>query len=188
MLARRRCGVGIGGRHDGGGGKYGVRSGVRRKRRRRRPATLETCIQASVDTGQPNAPALPFRERLLLAAVELFLGVGALYGGIELLTDAVGFGLKEAWLDGTPFPDYMIPALFLLVVIGGGMLAAAAIALAGSKRAAAAALGMGVVVLAFLVIETVSIGYHGATQLPLLVTTAVAAAALVIFGARAIRR
>ena len=92
--------------------------------------------------------------------------------------------MKRTWLDGSPFPDYTIPGVFLLVVIGGGMLAAAALALTGSGWAARVALGMGVVVLAFLVIETTVIGYHGATQLPLLVTTALPAMALIVLGAR----
>ncbi len=74
--------------------------------------------------------------------------------------------------------------MFLLVVIGGGMLTAAALALSGSGWAAPVAVGMGVVVLAFLVIETTVIGYHGATQLPLLVTTALPAMALIVLGAR----
>ena len=74
--------------------------------------------------------------------------------------------------------------MFLLVVIGGGMVAAAVLTLGGSSLAAPVAIGMGVVVLAFLVVETAVIGYHGATQLPLLVTTALPALALIALGAR----
>ena len=139
---------------------------------------------ASVPGGRLERPAPTRRSRVVVAALEIFLGVGALYGGIELLTDADGFGLKKVWLDGTPFPDYTIPGLFLLVVIGGGMLAAAAITIAGAGWASLGAAGMGVMVLAFLAIETTVIGYQGATQLPLLVTTALPALALIVLGAR----
>src|SRR5690349_16570328 len=95
---------------------------------------------ARVLARSPAAPALSSRRRIVVAMLELFLGIGALYGGISLLVDAEGFGMKESWLDGSPFADYLIPGLFLLVVIGGGMLVAAALALAGSSRAAPAAL------------------------------------------------
>jgi hypothetical protein len=142
----------------------------------------------NISAGTSRRSTLSRRSRWALAALELFIGVGAVYGGVELLTDADGFGLKEAWLDGSPFPDYTIPGVFLLVVIGGGMIAAAVLTLGGSRLAAPAAIGMGVIVLAFLVVETMVIGYHGATQLPLLVTTALPALALIVLGARLRRR
>jgi hypothetical protein len=68
-----------------------------------------------------------WRTRRLLVAVESIVGLGALYGGFELLHDAEGFGVKRAWLAGSVFSDYTIPGLVLAVVLGGGMLAAAAI-------------------------------------------------------------
>ena len=135
---------------------------------------------------QPCAPRR--RTRALLAVVEVFVGVGALYGGLNLMVDAEGFGLEASWLSGTPFPSYTIPGVFLFVVIGGGMLAAAATALIGSRWAALAAFCMGVALLAFLAVETAAIGYHGAEQIYLLAIMATSGVVLVAVGSRALQR
>ena len=114
-------------------------------------------------------------------------GVGALYGGIALLADAEGFGVEEAWLDGSPFPDYRVPGLFLLVAIGGGMLATAAVALRRSPHAQLAALAMGALLAAWLAIETAIVGFQGPQQVVLLVVcggSAAILAAAAIYGAR----
>lgn len=121
---------------------------------------------------------------MALAAIEAFVGIGAVYGGINLIVDAEGFGVERAWLDGSPFSSYTIPGLALLVVIGGGMLAAAALAVRGSGLAAAAAVMMGAITLAFLVVETLVIGYQGADQIPLVAVIGIASLALIGLGGR----
>jgi hypothetical protein len=94
--------------------------------------------------------------------------VGALYGGAGLLIDADALGAEQSWLDATPFPDYRVPGVVLLVVIGGGMLATALAVLRRSRLAGLAALAMGLTLLVWGVVETVTIGYRGAGQLVLL--------------------
>jgi hypothetical protein len=126
-------------------------------------------------------------ERAGAIAVELFLGIGAVFGGWSLLADAEGFGMETSWLDGTPFPDYTIPGLTLLVVVGGGMLAAAALALLGSRWAGPAALVMGTVMLGFLAVETLAVGYQGWQQVPLVALVSLGATILVAVGARSVR-
>ena len=126
--------------------------------------------------------------RLLVAATGLIVGSGALYGGYGLLSDAAGMGAQQTWLDGSPFPDYTVPGLFLLVVIGGGMLATSALAFLGRPEAAAAALGMGVVILAWGIIETLTVGWRGGPQAVLLALFVVAPAiALIGVGRTALR-
>jgi hypothetical protein len=115
------------------------------------------------------------------------IGIGALYGGISLLPDPEGFGVEESWLDGTPFPSYTIPGLFLLVVIGGGMLGAAATALLGSRWTRLAAFCLGLALLLFLSVETVAIGYQGPAQLGLVAITGIPAIVLVVLGSKALR-
>lgn len=122
------------------------------------------------------------RGRVLLAAVGVFVGVGALYGGVNLIVDAEGFGMEASWLEGTPFSDYTVPGIALLVMIGGGMLVAAGLAVLGSEYAAIAAVVMGVTTLGFLTVETFVIGYEGSRQLPLVATITVAALVLVGLG------
>jgi hypothetical protein len=132
-----------------------------------------------------HATRLRGRTRTIVAALELFVGVGALYGGYELLVDAERFGMETTWLEGTPFPDYTVPGLFLVVVIGGGMLLAAGLAVVGSRHAAPVAFWMGVTLLDFLVVETLVLGYQGPEQAALLASMGAAAAGLTAVGWRA---
>ena len=97
-------------------------------------------------------------------AVELFVALGALVGGASLLADAKGFGMDTAWLEGTPFPDYTVPGVALLL-IAAAMLVAAALAVAGSPLAGPAARLGGGAVLAFLAVELLTVGYLGPWQL-----------------------
>ncbi len=64
--------------------------------------------------------------RITLIVIEAIIGLGALGGGITILTGAFDQWLLLAWLQDTPFSDYTIPGLILLIVVGGGMLLAAA--------------------------------------------------------------
>jgi hypothetical protein len=57
-------------------------------------------------------------------------------GGWGLLSDAEGLGVRGSWLDGTPFPNYTVPGLVLLVVIGGGMLTTTIVTCINSRFAA----------------------------------------------------
>ena len=74
-----------------------------------------------------NADRPPRGARWGIAAVQIVVGVGAVFGGYSLLSDAEGLGAKQAWLEGSVFPDYTVAGLFLLLGIGGGMLVAAAV-------------------------------------------------------------
>jgi len=108
------------------------------------------------------------RARFAVIAIGGVIGVGALFGGYGLLSDAKGLGVNESWLEDTPFPDYRIPGLVLLVVIGGGTLLTAASALLRSRFAGLAALAMGLTLLLWGAVETITIGYRGVAQLVLL--------------------
>jgi hypothetical protein len=50
----------------------------------------------------------------------LFNGIGAFYGGLGLITDPTGdkIQLAQHYLDNTPFDNYLIPGIILLVVNG----------------------------------------------------------------------
>ena len=65
--------------------------------------------------------------RIALLVLETFLWTSAFGGGIAILQGAVfGFVLPRVWLAGTPFSDYTIPGLTLVIVVGGTALLAAA--------------------------------------------------------------
>jgi hypothetical protein len=61
--------------------------------------------------------------RVSLVVLLVFLGLTAVAGGFLLLTGGGAPGVEL--LRGSPFSDYTVPGLALLVIVGGGGLAAA---------------------------------------------------------------
>lgn len=59
-----------------------------------------------------------------LVVLQVSVGLLALLGSGQILTD--GLGLDPAWLRRTPFPDWTLPALALMLLPGAGELVAAA--------------------------------------------------------------
>lgn len=59
-----------------------------------------------------------------LGVFQALIAISAFAGGYGLVFDPSGqsLGMSTAELSGTPFPDYLLPGLFLLVIIGGGHL------------------------------------------------------------------
>ncbi len=58
--------------------------------------------------------------RITLVVIELFVGLWAVIGGVGLVTGAIPFlQMPIEYLQGTPFSDYTIPGLLLLLVVGG---------------------------------------------------------------------
>jgi hypothetical protein len=65
--------------------------------------------------------------RIALVVAEAFVGLWAVIGGVALVTGAIPFiSFPLALLQGTPFRDYTIPGLALLILVGGSSLFAAA--------------------------------------------------------------
>jgi hypothetical protein len=120
--------------------------------------------------------ALDGARRSIVIAVAGLVGVAAVYGGVMLLADPTGLGVKQEWLDGSPFGDYTLPGVVLLVGIGGGMLLTAAAAIMRHRNARAAARAMAVVLLIWGAVETATIGYRGTPQLVLVAVWVVAPA------------
>ncbi len=60
--------------------------------------------------------------RIALFVIEAFIGLSAIQGGIALLRGAFDQWVPVAWLAGTPFSDYTIPGLVLVIVVGGSAL------------------------------------------------------------------
>jgi len=103
-----------------------------------------------------------------MVGIELAMGLSAVAGGVSLVRD--GSGLDTAWIDHTLLPSWTITGILfavLAVLVGGGMLAAAAVSARSRRLAAPAALLMGAVLLAWLAVETLMVGWHGGPQLPL---------------------
>lgn len=96
--------------------------------------------------------------RIGLVALNLFLGLTAVGGGIGLLSGGITPGI--ALLDGSPFDSYLIPGLALLVLVGGSGLLAAVLLLRRSAWGAAASGVAAAMILIFEAVEYSVIGYH----------------------------
>jgi hypothetical protein len=101
--------------------------------------------------------AHPTVIRYSLGSLLAFGALNAFAGGYYGMSGAED--VPREWLEGSPFDDYFIPGLVLFLVVGGSLLAAAIAVLAGLCIARLAAFGAGLVVLAWLAVETLMIGY-----------------------------
>jgi hypothetical protein len=101
--------------------------------------------------------------RIALVVLEVFVALGAIAGGIGLLTGAIPASLEG--LQGSPFVDYTIPALSLMVIVGGGMLLAAATILSGREIGVLASALAGLMMMGFEVVEAAVIDRIGGSEL-----------------------
>ena len=104
--------------------------------------------------------------RIALAVIEACIGLGAIGGGIALLIGAMGQWLPVAFLQGTPFSDYIIPGLLLTVVVGGGMLLAAATQFIAREWAMLLSAAMGLILIGWEIVEVAIIDRYAQAVVP----------------------
>ena len=97
-------------------------------------------------------------SRTVLAGSELLTGIAAVGGGLAMLAGAMDQWLPIAWLAGSPFPDFRVPALALILLIGGGNLAATALLLARRPAGVIASIIAGGFLIGFEIIEALVLG------------------------------
>jgi hypothetical protein len=107
------------------------------------------------------------RIRITLVVLEVFVALGAVAGGIGLLTGAIPASLDG--LQGSPFVDYTVPAWSLMVMVGGSMFFAAATILTGREMGVLASASAGLVMMIFEIVEVAVIDHTGGSALVLLV-------------------
>ncbi len=96
-------------------------------------------------------------------ALMVLLGIqslGAIAGGVGLVQDPIeNIGMPLSMLEGSPFSDYLIPGLILLIVVGLLPLFALVALMSGRKWGwwLAAAAGAGLVI--WILTEVVLLGY-----------------------------
>jgi hypothetical protein len=104
--------------------------------------------------------------RITLAISEACIGLGALGGGIALLSGAFDQWLPVAFLQGTLFNDYLIPGLVLTIVIGGGMLLASAAQFIQREWAVLLSAAMGLIMLGWEIVEVAIIDRYEQAIVP----------------------
>ena len=96
-------------------------------------------------------------RRLWLVAIEFAIAVSAIGGGVYGLRGARG--VSRSWLSGSPFHNYVLPSLILLVAVAGSMVTAVVVEVAGYSRAAEVSGAAGLILLGWLVGEVLVIPF-----------------------------
>ena len=123
----------------------------------------------------------PIAIRILLALL-LFQGFSGVAGGWGLTSDPTGsaIGLELEWLEGSPFADYLIPGIILLVVLGIGPLIVVIGIFRRLRWAWMASLLVGLALIIWIIVEVFIVGYisqpplqlvYGLVGLGIVVTT-----------------
>ena len=105
-----------------------------------------------------TSPTMPRRARIhtVLGLLLAFVALNALGGGCYGLAGAKG--VPREWLAGSPFADYLVPSLILLIIVGGTSLGAAWAVLAGRPGARRLAAGAGLVLIVWMAAQVAIIG------------------------------
>lgn len=109
------------------------------------------------------------RKRVVLLSILLFNGVTAVAGGIGLMTGAVA--PPPSYLQHAGFVRFYFPGVILMAIVGGSALLAA-LCVVKRVNGAFTSLVAGVIMLAWIVGEIVSIRYFDWLQAVYLVTGA----------------
>lgn len=109
---------------------------------------------------------------VLLIIIEFFHGLSGLAGGYGLIADpsAASLGMELSWLEGTPFNNYLIPGIVLLVFNGLGNTIAAILSLRKNKYLNGVAVFFGFGMMIWIASQVLWIGYKDFLQ-PLYFTT-----------------
>jgi hypothetical protein len=111
-----------------------------------------------------RAAKIPRPERTLAGKVAIaalaLLAVGALAGGVALVTDPDGSGMgwDLTMLAGSPFADFLVPGLILGGLFGAGSFGVAAMGLARLRIAPFLAFAIGCGQMIWIVVELAVIG------------------------------
>jgi len=90
-------------------------------------------------------------------ALEIFLAIGALFGGgaFILAPDGHLLGMPAKLLAGSPFPSFLVPGIVLFTFVGIAPLVAAAITVRRHALAPMAAIGVGFTLIGWVSVEMV---------------------------------
>ena len=91
--------------------------------------------------------------RITIGILTGFIALTAIGGGVALLVGAEDERFPLAWLEGTPFKSYTIPALLLAVVVGGSALAACMTIFINFDLGLLAAVLSGLLLIGYITIE-----------------------------------
>lgn len=124
-----------------------------------------------------GAPRTPRME----AALEAFVAISAIIGGLSMITrpDGAGLSLSLSLLDGSMFHSFLWPGIFLAGVVGVLNLAGTMLTVLRSRSASVVSLLAGGSLIVFVVSENLIIHtFHGLQLVFLVLGTMIAALSL----------
>ena len=91
----------------------------------------------------------------VLGILQLFIGLGAVGGGLGLILEPSGadLGIPQEMLKHSPFSDFLIPGIVLLIVNGLGSIAGSVLSFKLFQYAAEIALVLGAFLVAWILIQ-----------------------------------
>jgi len=97
-----------------------------------------------------------------LGVLQLFIGVGAVAGGLALVLDPSGesLGTPIELLEKTPFATFLVPGIVLFIVNGSGSLAGAVASFARQRYAGEIAVALGAFLGAWIAVQVYWMGLH----------------------------
>lgn len=107
-------------------------------------------------TRKLSAPAHQL-DRAALLSLQVFLGVTATIGGIGILSD--WWGLSLEWLKGSPFSDYTIPGL-ALILVGASALVAVFVGTRRHALSLPASVISGLAIVIYELVEVAVVPFH----------------------------
>jgi hypothetical protein len=119
---------------------------------------MATAIRIPAPTARRASTSrrLPGIGRLAMI-LEIFLGIGALFGGIQFIVAPDGhlMGVPLSMLAGTPFHSFLVPGLLLFTFVGVGPIVAAAVTARRRAIGPLAALAVGLTLMGWITVEMV---------------------------------
>jgi hypothetical protein len=95
-----------------------------------------------------------------LGALQVFIGVGGIAGGLGLVIEPSGsnLGFQVELLNKSPFSDYLIPGIFLLTVNGIGNMAGGVFSFLRNRHADMCAMALGAFLMIWIAAQVYWIG------------------------------
>ena len=95
------------------------------------------------------------RLKNVLGILQVFIGIGAVGGGLGLVLEPGGenLGIPIELLHNSPFSNYLVPGIFLLAINGMGSLVGSVASFKRYKYAGETAMALGVFLVAWIILQ-----------------------------------